>query len=164
MILEIEVIGTPQPAGSKRAFPYRKAGGDKLGVRVADDNPKAAAWKDQIAWAARERMLEGAHKILLGPVLLQVCLYFKRPAGHYRGDGKSLNKKGLATPRPITKPDALKCLRAIEDALTEAGVWRDDAQVVLEVVSKHYSERPGARITIQALPAHTAVMAGVLAG
>ena len=51
---------------------------------------------------------------------------------------------------PITKPDATKMLRAVEDAMTGIA-WLDDAQIVRQVVTKRYAEcdqKPGANVTV----------------
>jgi Holliday junction resolvase RusA-like endonuclease len=136
---EFFVPGVPQPAGSKRAFPYRKGDG-RLGVRVADDAKHGKDWRVAVAWAA-----EVAHPAppLEGPLWLAVTFILPRPKGHF-------GKRGLrasAPPRPIVKPDATKLLRALEDACTGI-LWRDDAQIVVQHVSKEYGERPGARVQL----------------
>lgn len=58
-------------------------------------------------------------------------------------------------PLPIVKPDVQHLVRAIEDALTAAGVWEDDAQVVRGSQVKHYADdhAPGVRIQINTVPA-----------
>lgn len=62
-------------------------------------------------------------------------------------------------------PDVSKLLRATEDAITDSGLWRDDARVVIAHVEKTYAigshlsaiyqlddrEIAGAEITIEAL-------------
>ena len=45
-------------------------------------------------------------------------------------------------------PDLDKALRASFDAITDAGVWTDDARVVYVLASKSYGDRPGAEIAI----------------
>jgi Holliday junction resolvase RusA-like endonuclease len=46
-------------------------------------------------------------------------------------------------PAHLTKPDASKLIRAVEDALTHV-VYRDDAQVVELVVGKFYASMDAA--------------------
>lgn len=46
-------------------------------------------------------------------------------------------------------PDVDKALRATFDALTEAGIWRDDKLVAQVTASKVYGVRPGARIHVE---------------
>lgn len=56
---------------------------------------------------------------------------------------------------PVVKPDADKLLRALCDALTDAGAWIDDAQVVAMHVEKRYVGQlpsmptPGVLLTIR---------------
>lgn len=56
-------------------------------------------------------------------------------------------------PLPIVKPDTQHLVRAIEDALTVAGVWEDDAQITDGSQSKRYADdrEPGALIRITAI-------------
>jgi len=46
------------------------------------------------------------------------------------------------------RPDLDKLERAIGDALTDAGVWVDDGQVVNSHTQKWYAETPGVHITV----------------
>ena len=130
------VYGTPQPAGSKRAFAYRKKGGEgKLGVRVTDDNPKATDWKGSVAKAAGEVMTEDGGGLFEGPLKLSLVFIVARPKGHF-------GKRGLrpsAPPHPDKRPDALKLARGTEDAMTGV-VYRDDAQNVLVTLQKAWGE------------------------
>jgi Holliday junction resolvase RusA-like endonuclease len=48
-------------------------------------------------------------------------------------------------------PDLDKLCRAVADAITDAGLWADDAQVVSLVAAKRYSSPPGVHITITEL-------------
>ena len=62
------------------------------------------------------------------------------------------------TTYPMRTPDLSKLLRSTEDALTDAGIWRDDARVIeYSRAAKVYPgedpealESPGVRITITA--------------
>jgi hypothetical protein len=60
-------------------------------------------------------------------------------------------------PYPSVTPDLSKLVRAVEDALTDAGVWRDDALVVrYHELEKRYAavgEGPGVLISIRPLAA-----------
>jgi Holliday junction resolvase RusA-like endonuclease len=138
------VIGQAQPAGSKRAFPFRRAGG-ALGVRVTDDNPRSSDWKQQVALAARE---VATGTLLEGPLVLHATFYRPRPKGHFTRTGK-LTKAGLAAIAPATKPDLTKLVRAAEDALRRV-LWRDDAQVVRQVNEKRWGEPARVEIAVYA--------------
>jgi Holliday junction resolvase RusA-like endonuclease len=131
------VYGRPQPAGSKRAFPVRRKNGS-IGVAVTEDNPRSHDWKGDVATAAADAMVGGP--LLDGPLALAILFTLTRPKGHY-GTGRNVGVvKPNAPEYPTTKPDATKLLRAVEDALSGI-VWRDDAQVVAQEVTKVYCDR-----------------------
>lgn len=139
------IPGVPQPAGSKRAFPFAKTGGG-LGVRVTDANPKSRSWKNDVAHAALAE-LGGGVEPLRGPLSLRVTFNLPRPKSHY-------GTKGLKPGSPrwhTSKPDATKLLRGIEDALTGI-LWGDDAQIAKQEVTKQYAAGPaGVRIEVLSL-------------
>ena len=131
-MIEFEVFGSPQPAGSKRSFPFRRGDGS-LGVRVTDDNPKGRDWKIAVAAAAPKLSPD---TLLSGPLTVEFIFELPRPAGHF-------GKRGLlpsAPACPTVRPDVLKLARAVEDALTGV-LWRDDSQIVFEALTKRYGER-----------------------
>ncbi len=130
MILSFTVYGKPEPAGSKT--PGRSKTG---GMFVRDSNPNAADWKREVKAAAGPAM--GSRELAAGPLRLEAVFYLPRPKGHY-GTGRNAGTvRGAAPAYPIVKPDATKLLRAVEDALTGI-VWRDDAQIVEQLVRKRY--------------------------
>jgi Holliday junction resolvase RusA-like endonuclease len=151
MIITFTIYGTAQTAGSKRAFPFKKADGS-LGVRVSDDNPKGRSWKNAVACSAHE-----VHRgdLLSGPLAVTMRFYRPRPAGHFGKHG--LNKAGLEAIAPATRPDVLKLARCAEDALTGV-LWRDDAQIVEEHLFKHWGEPARVEIEIQELVQAEAVL------
>lgn len=123
--LAFTVHGTPQPAGSKRAFVMQGR------ARVVDANRKSAPWKERVAQVAGEIM--AGRPLLQGPLEVTLRFFVHRPKGHH-------GKKGLlpsAPAFPTVKPDALKLARGVEDALSGV-VYRDDAQIVIERLEKHY--------------------------
>lgn len=140
------VFGLPQPAGSKKAFPIRRAGG-KLGVAVTDANPEAKMWKNAVTSAA---IAAFRGDLLTGPLVLECIFYMPRPKGHY-GSGKNTGKlKRTAPTYPIVKPDTLKLTRGTEDACTGI-VWRDDSQVVVLRSRKFYGHPTRCEVTIYEL-------------
>lgn len=147
------VAGHPEPAGSKQAFVpqhprtkqiYRDKHG-RVVVSVVDANSKSKAWKAHIASTARI-CYRGAP--LAGPVVLYLTFTLNRPKGHYGTGRNATTIKASAPRRPTSKPDVLKLARAVEDALTQAGVWGDDAQIVDEHLAKRYGETEGVEIKI----------------
>lgn len=146
-MIRFTVFGTPQTAGSKRAFPIRR-GGQVLGVRVTDDNPKSRDWKTTVSQTAAEHF---RGELLDGPLSVELVFSLVRPKGHF-------GKRGLlasAPEHPTVKPDVLKLARAVEDALTNV-VWRDDSLIVRETLWKRYGERAGVEITVERIPADEA--------
>jgi Holliday junction resolvase RusA-like endonuclease len=139
MPISFEVPGEPQPQGSTKAFKHRRTGR----VMVTSDNARLRPWRDAVAWHARQALLGGGP--LIGPVKVRVEFRFSRPGGHF-------GKRGLrpAAPREhVVRPDLDKLVRAVLDALSDAGVWRDDAQVVETRARKQYHEQPGAVVEIR---------------
>ena len=124
------VLGKPQPGGSKRAVPI--PGGK---VRVIDANKKVMPWRDSVAAAARVAMGQG--EPMTGALALGLTFYIMRPQGHYTKATHRLVRRAPA--RPVTRPDLTKYVRAVEDACTSI-LWRDDSQVVTQLVRKFYGE------------------------
>jgi Holliday junction resolvase RusA-like endonuclease len=135
------VYGEPKTAGSKRAF-------NRPGAKyptIVDDNPKSRDWKEHVSSAARQTY-SGA--LLTCALCVSFAFYRIRPASHYNGKGE-LNKTGRESLAPATRPDVLKLARAVEDAMTGV-VYRDDAQIVDERLTKLWGEP--ARVEISILP------------
>lgn len=134
------------PKGQPRARAFARRMGDKYVARVFDDG-SAEGWKAQIATAARPHLPVTP---LLGPVRLRVVFYMPRPKGHYRSNGEM---KATAPSYHTVKPDTDNLIKAVKDALTVLGAWRDDSQVADERAMKLYSSAgaTGASIEIMAL-------------
>jgi Holliday junction resolvase RusA-like endonuclease len=140
-MIEFFVPGKAQPGGSKKAF-YKK----KLNrVIVTDDNSKASGWKQDVKFFASKAFIG---EPLLGPLSVVCCFHVARPQYHYgSGKNKGVLKDAYKDAYPTSKPDATKLFRSTEDALTGV-IWKDDAQVVEQIITKRYSETPGAHISI----------------
>jgi Holliday junction resolvase RusA-like endonuclease len=142
MRIEIVVYGLAQPAGSKRVVP---AGGRYV---VVDANKKAKPWKEAVSQVAGKVMVGKA--MFQGPVYLTVIITMPRPKGHF-GTGKNAGKVRESAPRwHSSKPDLLKMLRGIEDALTGV-VWRDDAQVASHRAAKEYGDSAWVYVMVEDL-------------
>jgi crossover junction endodeoxyribonuclease RusA len=148
-VIEITVLGPPAPAGSKQAF---VRGGKAI---ITDASKRSRPWKTRVAAAAQDAM--NGRAPLEGPVYLRLMFGVKRPVKHYKKSGE-IGAEGIRRPWPSVKPDAIKLARAVEDALTGI-VYRDDAQIVLEAISKHYTGAEGVIIQIIELPAGPALNA-----
>ena len=139
--------------GHPKATPRVKACRQGASARVY--TPKTADdWKycvKQVALAQIERLGSFEDE----PLELRMSFYLPRPKSHY-------NKKGLKETAPVfcsSKPDCDNLTKAVMDALTDAGMWRDDAQVAritcekLYVTENHENrDKAGCRISITSLP------------
>lgn len=139
MKLAFTVLGKPEAGGSKRAFVVKGR------AVVTDANKNAGTWKQQARHAAAT-VMHGA--LWRGPVRLSAHFFFTRPRSHLRTNGEL--RKGA--PREHTqKPDALKCMRLLEDALTGV-VYIDDAQIIDESMTKHWTTNAaGVRVEVEEL-------------
>lgn len=121
--------GTPKGQPRPRAFARRF--GNKWSARVFDPGT-AEGWKSQIALAAKEHISEP----FTNPVRLEVVFNFPRPKFHF-------NSKGAVRPMApryhTAKPDADNAVKAVMDALTTLGAWKDDKQVVSIIARKEYA-------------------------
>lgn len=145
--LTIEVEGIPAPQGSKRAFNHRHTG---RVVMLESAGDKLKAWRQLVTLKARN---VAAMRSWEPPqaVTTSVQFYLPRPKSHYRTGRFAGELKPSAPLFHTTKPDSDKLLRAINDALTDAGVIRDDATITNINVQKAYADHhpTGARITIK---------------
>lgn len=121
-MLSFTAYGIPAPQGSTKAF---MRPGMKYPVVTADCK-RTKPWRQAIVDASREVMAGRAP--LEGPVAVDVVFYLPRP--------KSAPKR---ITQPAKLPDLDKLVRALFDALSAAGVWRDDAQVVCVYARKAFA-------------------------
>jgi Holliday junction resolvase RusA-like endonuclease len=135
-MIAFTVFGVAQPAGSKRAFYNKKA----ARVIVTDDNKRSRPWKAEVASAAQTAMLAQSvtpgGTLVDGPLELSLTFVVPRPKGHFGAKG---SVRPSAPSHPIVRPDVLKLARGVEDACTGI-VWRDDSQIVVEMLRKEYGE------------------------
>jgi Holliday junction resolvase RusA-like endonuclease len=127
----------------------------RAGVAIVDDNPKAKNWQSVVRNAAWDAMLEqhpgtevGGRRehVFDGPIGLSVTFTLRRPRGHFGVRGVLPS----APAYPIVRPDCTKLLRGVEDALTGV-VWRDDAQVIEQAVTKTYGTPEGVQVVVWTL-------------
>ena len=84
------------------------------------------------------------------PLRCDLTFYLPRPKGHF-GSGRNIHAlKSSAPKRPTGKPDRDNLDKAVCDAITAAGVWRDDSQVTDGRIRKRYclDGQSGCEITI----------------
>lgn len=130
-IIQFEVIGTPAPQGSKRFLGVR--GGKGI---MVESSKAVKPWREAVKWSAmefvRDHTVLGASPTLKGPVQLEVTFTLSKPKSAKRGAA------------PDKKPDLSKLVRSTEDAISDAGMWEDDARIVFSTSMKVYVGDPGA--------------------
>jgi crossover junction endodeoxyribonuclease RusA len=122
LALDVFVLGDPAPQGSKK---IQGRPGER--GRLVESSKRLKPWRATVTAAVAEAWKKAPP--LSGPVLLIATFQLRAPAG------LSKRKRALG---PIRKPDLSKLLRAIEDAITDAGSWEDDARVTRAIVEKEF--------------------------
>lgn len=127
--LRIVVRGQPKPQGSKKPFINKHTG--KPGL-MESSGDALAYWRRAVTEAALTavKTVRPVGK-LEGPVELTVLFTFTRPLSHYGTGRNSRLLKPGAPSRPCGRAqgDLSHLIRAVEDSLTDAGIWGDDSQV-----------------------------------
>ena len=114
-MIEFTAYGTPAPQGSKKFVGTDKAG---RGILV-ESSKKVRPWRMDVKMAAEAA--RKAHGCTFdGPLVVSMVFTVKKP---------SSAPKSRQT-WPDRMPDLSKLLRSTEDAITDAGLWADDARVV----------------------------------
>lgn len=142
---EFEVVGfEPRPQGSKRIGRSK----DGRPIILADNDKRLKVWRRAVVAAARSLAAASPHCPFEGPVILTVVFSVTPPAKVPK------DRRGW----PSVRPDKDKMERAVCDALTTAGVWKDDDQVCCSLSLKVYAggpppslPSPGARIRVARL-------------
>ena len=150
-VVSFWVAGRPRPQGSKRAFlPRRKDGTSGPVIIVDTSGEEGRAWRSQIRDAAIAAWGD-FRPVLDGPLSVAFTFHLVRPKTHY-GTGRNSNfLRDQAPSHPCGKPDVLKLARAVEDSLTSV-IWRDDSQIVTELIAKRYGPTAGVLVQVFAEP------------
>ncbi len=128
MSVEFRVYGRPVSKGS-----WKNVG---QGRAIASNRDRMKVWEYEVAQAARAAFAEIPMWATDSPMVVEMMFFLARPKGHFgrNGDIKP------SSPRFYTKiPDLDKIVRSTLDALTNAGVWEDDAQVMSLNATKAYT-------------------------
>lgn len=139
------VNGTPKGQPRPKAFARKMANG-KFMARVYDPGT-AEGWKSEVAIAARPHI---PAQPISGPLRLELTFYFPRPKAHFLKSGLRENAPTFHT----SKPDRDNCEKAVLDAMTCLGFWKDDAQVCAGATAKVYVDernQPGCSVRITEL-------------
>lgn len=153
-ILTFTADGIPAPQGSKKTIPAKDGRGHYTGkVSVLESSARLKPWRQVVAAAAR--LARGPMVPAAGPIVMTLEFRLPRPKGHY-GTGRNAGKlKPSAPEHHLVKPDVDKLERGILDALTMAGLYGDDSQVVAVTSFKRYADHAAPGVTVTAMsPAH----------
>lgn len=133
-VVKIIVRDNPEAPGGKAAFPIyrgsRKAGTREFTGRVAitDRNTLTPLWRKSVVKAARPDGTAIVRPVLTGPLVLRLLFTLPRP----------VSISAMKRPYPIVRPDVDNLVKPTHDALTDSGVWKDDALIISEITSKAY--------------------------
>ena len=106
---------------------------------MVESSKRLAPWRDAVRASAVAEMARTGATRLVGAVAVSMVFYFDRPRSHY-GTGRNAGVLREGAPHaPAVIPDLSKLIRSTEDALTDAGVWEDDARVVELGARKAYT-------------------------
>lgn len=145
-LIAVDVFGKPAPQGGIRSL-----GKGRPSVHANADT--LLPWRDSIVSACRLAMQamtpeQRARLPYDGPVAL--FAYFTWP--------KPVSAPKTRETWPTARPDLSHLVRAAEDALTSAGVWRDDSLIVYTESRKVYPNQgpglasPGAKLFVYRFP------------
>jgi len=128
-MIRISLLGSPAPQGSKK---FVGTTGTGRGLMV-ESSKMVRPWRQDVK-AAAELVMAGRAP-LDGPLIAVMTFTLPKPTSAPK----------TRRTWPCRKPDASKLARSTEDALTDAGVWTDDARVVTLISRKVYpNEGPSA--------------------
>ncbi|GAB3224255.1 hypothetical protein GCM10027447_12690 [Glycomyces halotolerans] len=168
--VEFTVYGLPAAQGSKRYVGHRRGADGRERAVLIEQSKRVKPWRKAVADAA---VLARPVELLDGPLVADMVFTFARPRSHF-GTGRNAGVLKASAPlAPAVAPDLSKLARSTEDALTDAGVWRDDSRVVAYGrLEKVYAgaddpdalDEPGAIIRVRSLlaaPQHTPHIEGL---
>lgn len=135
MTLSVFIPGNPAAKGNIRYLGQR--GGRAI---LTDATKNLKPWDSHVRSALADD--EGQPKARFdGAVHVELEFVMPRP----------LSTPKKRTPAAVKKPDLDKLQRAVFDAISSAGVWRDDSQVVSVTATKRIAEideTPGCRLVL----------------
>lgn len=137
--MQFDVVGLPVTQGSKQARIVKRKTGEPIAVLHEQSGERLQLWRSAVADRAIHTMEREHFPTIPRGVAVYLVVQFLLPRPL-----RPINEL------PVTRPDLDKLTRAIMDALTTAGAYRDDAQVTDLVVRKRYAEdKTGARIAVR---------------
>ncbi len=130
-VIRIVVRGAPAPQGSKSYMGTIKSGMKKGKAIMVESSKKVRPWRQDVKAAAEGWRERSGVLPIDGPVVVRMTFTLPKP--------KSAPKTRRTY--PMRTPDLSKLARSTEDALTDAGIWTDDARVI--GYSKLWKAYPG---------------------
>lgn len=122
---EATVYGAPAPQGSKSPKRNKHTGR----IHLVESSKYVKPWREDVVAAALRARPRGWTP-LTGPLAAEMVFTLTRPKSHF-GTGRNAGQVKKSSPAlPVGVPDLSKLARSTEDALTTAGVYRDDALLV----------------------------------
>lgn len=115
-VIRLTVRGLPAPQGSKSFKGMSNAGRAIL----TESSKKVRPWRQDVKAAAEALRDRTGAPPIDGPVIVRMTFTLPKP--------KSAPKRRRTY--PMRTPDLSKLARSTEDALTDAGIWADDARVI----------------------------------
>lgn len=116
-MIRLVVRGTPAPQGSKSFKGLSKKTGQAI---LVESSKKVRPWRQDVKAAAEAWKSAAGAAPIDGPVVVRMTFTLPKPA--------SAPKRRRTY--PMRTPDLSKLARSTEDALTDAGIWQDDARVI----------------------------------
>jgi crossover junction endodeoxyribonuclease RusA len=111
--LVITVLDRPRPQGSKRPVRNKYTGR----ISTVESSKELPVWREAVKQAALDQV---GQQMLDCPLAVSMTFTLPKPAGAPK----------TRRTWPMRIPDVSKLARSTEDALTAAGIWKDDARVV----------------------------------
>ena len=144
VLLACTIPGTPQQQGSKTRTPQGFS---------REANRNLVPWRaDAIAnlqWTARLQWGHAAETPITDAVTVAATFIYARPKSHYRTGRNAHLLRDDAPAYKASAPDLDKLQRALGDALTQAGILRDDALIAQWMASKVYGPLPLVEVTVR---------------
>lgn len=115
-VIRLTVRGMPAPQGSKSFKGMSNAGRAIL----TESSKKVRPWRQDVKAAAETLRARSGAPVIDAPVIVRMTFTLPKPV--------SAPKRRRTY--PMRTPDLSKLARSTEDALTDAGIWADDARVI----------------------------------
>jgi Holliday junction resolvase RusA-like endonuclease len=122
---QVTVYGSPAPQGSKSAKRNQYTGR----IQLVESSKRVKPWRQAVVDASLDARGSGWQPLTVA-LEAEMVFTLTRPKSHF-GTGRNSGRVRPSAPAfPSGVPDLSKLARSTEDALTTAGIYRDDALVV----------------------------------